>query len=217
MHCLLDDKGFLLRKTFFDFLQAVDIRFRGLRSTVTKPYILNMFIGARCADNNAEDRTSVGEADVDDLRNLLVVVVDDLVQRADVEGKLVAVESEEVGGVIAAHVPVGVRDDGEGERHCLCRVRVVGVDVGEQTRVGVLGRWRILMVVVVRKRKYTGGCPHGLEVFASPRVWSLLSSARLPSQRQGLTFLLFASLVNQTSPPNCSYDAFAEWLSQEAL
>jgi hypothetical protein len=120
---------------------------------------MNMLIGARCADNNAEDRTGVGEADVDDLRNLLVVVVDDLIQRGDVEGKLVAVESEEVGGVVAAHVPVGVRDDGEGERHCLSRVRVVGVDVRKQTRVGVSGRERIPMATVIRKMKYTGGCP----------------------------------------------------------
>jgi hypothetical protein len=185
MHCLLDDKGFLLRKTFFDFLQAVDIRFRGLRSTVTKPYILNMFIGVRCADNNAEDRTSVGEADVDDLRNLLVVVVDDLVQRADVEGKLVAVESEEVGGVIAAHVPVGVRDDGEGERHCLCRVRVVGVDVGRADSCGCVGQMEDPNGGCSKKEEIYGWVPTWVGGFSQPTclVFAFISAAAVPETR----------------------------------
>jgi hypothetical protein len=136
---------------------------------------MNMLIGARCADNNAEDRTGVGEADVDDLRNLLVVVVDDLVRRGDVEGKMVAVESEEARGVVAVHVPVGARGDGEGGCHCLCRVRVVGVDVGEQTRVGVLGRAGIPRAIVLRKRKYIGGCPPGCRCLLAHVFWSVLS------------------------------------------
>jgi hypothetical protein len=47
-------------------------------------------------------------------------------------------------------------------------------------------------------------------------VWSLLLLGTAAVQKQGLTLSLFASLVNQLSPPNCSYDTCAEWLSQEA-
>jgi hypothetical protein len=47
-------------------------------------------------------------------------------------------------------------------------------------------------------------------------VWSLLLLGAAAVQKQGLTFLLFAPLVNYTSLPDCSYDAFAEWPGQEA-